>query len=79
MCKCCADDSEAPTPSKSAALQRDPEVWEEDVVAGGGEGEEEGKPTLSMVVIGHVDAGKSTLMGQVLVGVGLVSERELRK
>ncbi len=32
-----------------------------------------------MVVIGHVDAGKSTLMGQVLVATGLVSAREVRK
>ena len=50
-------------------------MWEEDVVissGGGGEdddddggGEEGGKSRISMVVIGHVDAGKSTLMGQV--------------
>ena len=34
---------------------------------GGGEGDDvkTPKPRLSLVVIGHVDAGKSTLMGQV--------------
>ena len=32
-----------------------------------------------MVVLGHVDAGKSTLMGQVLVQVGKVSKREAQK
>jgi elongation factor 1 alpha-like protein len=34
---------------------------------------------LSMVVLGHVDAGKSTLMGQLLVQVGQVSKRQAQK
>jgi hypothetical protein len=57
-----------------SGLNRDADVWEEDALLpsqaagqagqqGGGESEE--KPRLSLVVIGHVDAGKSTLMGQV--------------
>lgn len=67
-----------PTPSKAAmqgAVQKDPEVWEEDIIITTTAAEpttsttditsEADKPTLSMVVIGHVDAGKSTLMGQV--------------
>lgn len=37
------------------------------------------KPHLSMVVIGHVDAGKSTLMGQFLFQSGAVDERTMRK
>jgi hypothetical protein len=37
------------------------------------------KSQLSMVVLGHVDAGKSTMMGQVLVQVGSVSKREAQK
>eukprot|EP00980_Cylindrotheca_fusiformis_P000856 scaffold221_cov120-Cylindrotheca_fusiformis.AAC.17 len=37
------------------------------------------KSQLSMVVLGHVDAGKSTLMGQVLVQVGTVSKRDAQK
>lgn len=32
-----------------------------------------------MVVIGHVDAGKSTLMGQLLLHAGQVEERTMRK
>jgi elongation factor 1 alpha-like protein len=32
-----------------------------------------------MVVLGHVDAGKSTLMGQLLVQVGQVSKRDAQK
>jgi elongation factor 1 alpha-like protein len=38
-----------------------------------------GKQRLSLVVVGHVDAGKSTLLGQVLVQVGHVSKRALDK
>jgi signal recognition particle receptor subunit beta len=34
---------------------------------------------LSMVVLGHVDAGKSTLMGQLLVQVGQVNKRTAEK
>ena len=34
---------------------------------------------LSMVVLGHVDAGKSTLMGQLLVQVGQVNKRAAEK
>ena len=34
---------------------------------------------LSMVVLGHVDAGKSTLMGQVLVQLGHVAARTIVK
>ncbi|CAM9820113.1 unnamed protein product [Sphacelaria rigidula] len=43
------------------------------------DGEPVGKERLAMVVIGHVDAGKSTLMGQVLVQLGQVSQRILHK
>lgn len=37
------------------------------------------KQLLSMVVVGHVDAGKSTLMGQLLVSSGVVHAKEARK
>ena len=37
------------------------------------------KSRLSMVVVGHVDAGKSTLMGQVLVQLGHVTKRTVQK
>ena len=38
-----------------------------------------GKELVNMVVVGHVDAGKSTLMGQLLVETGQVSARQLHK
>lgn len=37
---------------------------------------EEGKAALSLVVVGHVDAGKSTMMGRLLVLLGVLSARE---
>mmetsp|Transcript_23226 Transcript_23226/g.35165 ORF Transcript_23226/g.35165 Transcript_23226/m.35165 type:complete len:685 (+) Transcript_23226:101-2155(+) len=37
------------------------------------------KERLSLVVLGHVDAGKSTLMGQVLVQLGNVAKRTVNK
>ena len=36
----------------------------------------EGKSELSLVVVGHVDAGKSTLMGRMLLELGSLSDRE---
>ncbi|GAA5916124.1 hypothetical protein JCM6882_003944 [Rhodosporidiobolus microsporus] len=35
------------------------------------------KPTMSLVVVGHVDAGKSTLMGRLLAELGETSEKEV--
>lgn len=37
------------------------------------------KSKLNLVVIGHVDAGKSTLMGHFLYDLGQVNERTMRK
>ena len=37
------------------------------------------KSELSMVVVGHVDAGKSTLMGHLLLQCGQVSHEEVHK
>ncbi len=37
------------------------------------------KSRLTMVILGHVDAGKSTLMGQVLVQMGKVEKRTVSK
>jgi elongation factor 1-alpha len=36
------------------------------------------KPHMNLVIIGHIDNGKSTLMGHVLVATGAVSDREVR-
>lgn len=37
------------------------------------------KPTISVVFIGHVDAGKSTLSGRILLSLNLVDSRLLEK
>ncbi|GFT52653.1 HBS1-like protein [Nephila pilipes] len=37
------------------------------------------KPLINLVVIGHVDAGKSTLMGHLLYDIGNVSQRNMHK
>jgi len=37
------------------------------------------KPHVNLVFIGHVDHGKSTLIGKLLVELGVVSEKELRE
>jgi elongation factor 1 alpha-like protein len=37
------------------------------------------KPQTNFVVIGHVDAGKSTLMGRLLYELGAVEERTIQK
>ncbi len=36
------------------------------------------KPHVNLVFIGHVDHGKSTLIGRLLVELGIVSEKDLR-
>ncbi|KAJ2175102.1 hypothetical protein EV180_007027, partial [Coemansia sp. RSA 518] len=40
---------------------------------------QEQRSALNLVVVGHVDAGKSTLMGHLLYALGQVNERTLRK
>jgi translation elongation factor EF-1alpha len=37
------------------------------------------RPSLSIAVIGHVDAGKSTLLGRLLCDLGVVSARERQR
>jgi len=37
------------------------------------------KPVLNLVIIGHVDAGKSTLTGHLLLKKGLVSDQEIHR
>lgn len=40
---------------------------------------EDGKENLHMIVIGHVDAGKSTLMGHLLYKLGYVNQKIIQK
>ncbi|KAK0568076.1 hypothetical protein OC861_002320 [Tilletia horrida] len=44
------------------------EAWEKQ--------QQTGKASLSLIVVGHVDAGKSTLMGKLLHELGRVTDRE---
>jgi len=37
------------------------------------------KPTMNIVFVGHVDHGKSTCVGQLMVQTGIVPEQELKK
>ena len=37
------------------------------------------KPNMNVVFVGHVDAGKSTIVGRLLFDTGLVSEQEMTK
>ena len=37
------------------------------------------KPSINLVVIGHVDAGKSTLMGRLLCDMGYVSQKTMHR
>ena len=41
--------------------------------------EDEGKDYVNIVFIGHVDAGKSTMSGQILKLTGMVDQRTLEK
>lgn len=41
--------------------------------------EPQGKPSLLLVVLGHVDAGKSTLMGRLVAELGVVDSKEVRR
>lgn len=48
-----------------------PKLWEEEKA--------ERKANSAFVVIGHVDHGKSTLMGRMLLDTGAVSQRDIDK
>ncbi|KAK6346609.1 Hsp70 suppressor, GTPase facilitates ribosomal subunit dissociation [Orbilia brochopaga] len=64
--------SEKPTPPKIARKKID-------VVAEYEKSKSKRKENANLVVIGHVDAGKSTLMGRLLYDSGVVDERTIQK
>ena len=39
----------------------------------------EEKPTINLVIIGHVDSGKSTIIGHLLLLLGLITEKDFQK
>mmetsp|Transcript_8496 Transcript_8496/g.27013 ORF Transcript_8496/g.27013 Transcript_8496/m.27013 type:complete len:672 (-) Transcript_8496:71-2086(-) len=41
--------------------------------------EDQAKPNVNLVVVGHVDAGKSTLMGHLLYKLKFVTQRQMHK
>ncbi|KAH8069107.1 hypothetical protein JL720_12011 [Aureococcus anophagefferens] len=69
-------DAAAPTEPEPAAAKEEPEeeVAEEEVVV-----EEDPREHLNVVFIGHVDAGKSTLSGNMLYLTGFVDKRTIEK
>ncbi|KAJ1894778.1 hypothetical protein LPJ66_004980, partial [Kickxella alabastrina] len=67
-----------PTDESSAPPQQVKSKKRIDVVAAYSK-EQKSRETLNLVVVGHVDAGKSTLMGHLLYAMGQVNERAMRK
>ncbi|EPS41099.1 hypothetical protein H072_4950 [Dactylellina haptotyla CBS 200.50] len=67
-----ADAPEKPAPQKIARKKID-------VVAEYEKSKSRRKENANLVVIGHVDAGKSTLMGRLLYDSGVVDERTIQK
>ncbi|XP_061609187.1 HBS1-like protein isoform X3 [Phyllopteryx taeniolatus] len=63
-----------PTPGRSAGRARQAIDIKAEL-----EKRQGGKPLLNLVVIGHVDAGKSTLMGHLLYLLGNVNKRTMHK
>ncbi len=46
---------------------------------GSGNINQEEKPTINLVIIGHVDSGKSTMIGHLLLLLGLISPKDFKK
>ncbi|XP_060749531.1 HBS1-like protein isoform X1 [Tachysurus vachellii] len=69
-----AEDCAAPTPPRSTSKNKQQLNIRTEL-----EQRQGGKPLLNLVVIGHVDAGKSTLMGHLLYLLGNVNKRTMHK
>ncbi|XP_054154467.1 protein HBS1-like isoform X2 [Oppia nitens] len=67
--------SEVKTPKSNQSKALNPET----AVLEYNKNRKEGKPNINLVVIGHVDAGKSTLMGHLLVLLGFVSKKMIHR
>ncbi|XP_072553602.1 HBS1-like protein isoform X3 [Salminus brasiliensis] len=72
--KSVVEDSVAPVPPRSASKSKQQLNIRAEL-----EQRQGGKPLLNLVVIGHVDAGKSTLMGHLLYLLGNVNKRTMHK
>lgn len=80
-----AQPAAVPEPAK-VEPEEDDDPWampapmvEEDLSASIPETAEDLRPCINLVCVGHVDAGKSTLMGHLLCLVGNVSSKQLHK
>ncbi|XP_061167806.1 HBS1-like protein isoform X1 [Saccostrea echinata] len=62
------------TPKSTSKMKQDKAKLKEEF-----EKRKSGKDLLNLVVIGHVDAGKSTLMGHLLYQLGVVNKRAMHK
>ncbi|XP_060794516.1 HBS1-like protein isoform X2 [Neoarius graeffei] len=71
---CVAEESVTPTPPRSTSKNKQQLNIRAEL-----EQRQGGKPLLNLVVIGHVDAGKSTLMGHLLYLLGNVNKRTMHK
>lgn len=58
-----------PQPRVKSNRLKVPKLWAEE--------RSKRKPSAAFVVIGHVDHGKSTLMGRLLLDTGAVSQRDI--
>jgi elongation factor 1 alpha-like protein len=67
-----------PSSSKKAIPKQMPDVKRAKTLKELKEGKQD-KANISMVVIGHVDAGKSTLMGHLLLKLGFVAKSVIDK
>lgn len=72
-----ADESNRNTPNTSSAKSAEQLAQEAKEFFEKERGNE--KPHIHLVVIGHVDAGKSTLMGHTLYDLGFVSQKIMHK
>jgi len=69
------DNASAPTPLKQVVMRKGEIDAAEEFKKNRGDAKE----SLNLVVIGHVDSGKSTLMGHLLFQLGQVSQKVMHK
>ena len=55
---------------RSAVKMRKKEIWPKEVYASERGVDKSAKDLINLVVVGHVDSGKSTLMGHLLFDLG---------
>lgn len=69
----------SPTPKDKPASKVDVDAEQAEVVDEATLAEIYGKEHVNIIFLGHVDAGKSTLGGSILISTGMVDERTLDK